>query len=56
MFFKFLEGRMVEITATYPAGKIGTTSENLNASADGENEEWTELYPKFAEIALRRRI
>ena len=51
MFFKYLEGRMVEITAMYPAGKIGTTIENLNAAADGENEEWTELYPKFAEIA-----
>ena len=50
-FFKFLGGRMVEITATYPAGKIGTTLENLKASADGENEEWTELYPVFADIA-----
>ena len=50
-FFKFLEGRMVEITATYPAGKIGTTLENLKASAEGENEEWTELYPEFAKIA-----
>ncbi len=51
-FFKFLtEGSMVEITATYPAGRIGTTLENLQAAAKGENEEWTELYPKFAEIA-----
>lgn len=50
-FFKQLEGRMVEITATYPAGKIGTTLENLKAAADGENEEWTELYPEFARIA-----
>ncbi len=50
-FFKFLEGRPVEITATYPAGKIGTTLENLKAAADGENEEWTELYPEFARIA-----
>lgn len=50
-FFKFLEGRPVEITATYPAGKIGTTLENLKASAEGENEEWTELYPEFARIA-----
>ncbi len=50
-FFKFLEGNMVEITATFPAGKIGTTLENLKASADGENEEWTELYPEFAKIA-----
>ncbi|WP_319591349.1 rubrerythrin [uncultured Draconibacterium sp.] len=51
-FFKFLEdGNMVEITATYPAGKIGTTMENLKASAEGENEEWTELYPEFAKVA-----
>ena len=50
-FFKFLEGGPVEITATYPAGKIGTTLENLKASAEGENEEWTELYPEFAETA-----
>jgi len=42
---------MTEITATYPAGKIGTTLENLEASANGENEEWTELYPEFARIA-----
>ncbi len=50
-FFKFLEGGMVEITASYPAGKIGSTLENLKAAADGENEEWTELYPEFAKIA-----
>lgn len=50
-FFKFLEGGAVEITAMYPAGKIGTTLENLKASAEGENEEWTELYPEFAKIA-----
>ena len=50
-FFKFLEGGMVEITASYPAGIIGTTMENLQAAAAGENEEWTELYPKFADIA-----
>lgn len=50
-FFKFLEGNMVEITTKYPAGKIGTTMENLKASAGGENEEWTELYPEFAKIA-----
>ncbi|MFH0894977.1 MAG: rubrerythrin family protein [Bacteroidota bacterium] len=50
-FFKFLEGGEVEITATYPAGIIRTTAENLKAAAGGENEEWTILYPKFAEIA-----
>lgn len=47
-FFKFLEGGTPEITANYPAGVIGTTAENLKASAGGENEEWTELYPAFA--------
>ena len=50
-FFKFLEGGMVEITASYPAGVIGTTAENLKAAADGENEEWADLYPEFAQIA-----
>jgi rubrerythrin len=50
-FFKFLEGGMVEITAAYPAGIIGTTLENLKAAAEGENEEWTELYPAFADKA-----
>jgi rubrerythrin len=50
-FFKFLEGGMVEITASFPAGVIGTTQENLAAAAAGENEEWTELYPLFADIA-----
>jgi len=50
-FFKFLEGGEVEITATYPAGVIGTTKENLKAAAEGENEEWTDLYPEFARIA-----
>lgn len=51
MFFKYLEGGMTEITASYPAGIIGTTLENLKAAADGENEEWAELYPEFAKVA-----
>jgi rubrerythrin len=50
-FFKFLEGGDVEITAMYPAGKVGTTLENLKAAAMGENEEHTKLYPEFAKIA-----
>ena len=50
-FFKFLEGGMVEITASYPAGVIGTTAENLKAAAEGENEEWSDLYPEFAKVA-----
>jgi len=49
--FKFLEGGMVEITACYPAGVIGTTFENLAAAAAGEHEEWSNDYPKFADIA-----
>ena len=50
-FFKFLEGGMLEIKASFPAGVIGTTLENLKASAEGENEEWKILYPEFARIA-----
>ncbi len=50
-FFKFLEGGMVEITASYPAGIIGTTQQNLKAAAEGEYEEWSSLYPTFAEVA-----
>ncbi len=50
-FFKFLEGGTVEITASYPAGQIGTTEENLKAAAEGENEEHTELYPDFEKTA-----
>ena len=50
-FFSYLEGGDVEITATYPAGKVGTTAENLLAAANGENEEWTDAYPHFAEVA-----
>jgi len=51
IFFSFLEGGPVEITATYPAGMIGTTAQNLKAAADGEQEEWEMLYPEFAKIA-----
>lgn len=50
-FFSYLEGGPVEITATYPAGIVGTTAENLKAAAAGENEEWTEAYPHFADVA-----
>jgi rubrerythrin len=51
IFFKFLEGGPVEITATYPAGIIGSTAENLKSAAEGEHEEWSELYPEFGKIA-----
>lgn len=50
-FFKFLEGGDVEITATYPAGVIGNTIDNLKEAAAGENLEWTTLYPESAKVA-----
>ncbi len=50
-FFKFLEGGDVTIEATFPAGKIGTTLENLTAAAAGEKEEWSEAYPAMAATA-----
>ena len=49
--FKFLEGGDVEITAAYPAGVIGTTTENLEEAAAGENYEHTTMYPEFARVA-----
>lgn len=49
--FKLLEGGEVEVTAAFPAGTIGTTLENLIASAGGENHEQTSMYPEFAKIA-----
>ncbi len=50
-FFKYLEGGDVTITASYPAGRIGSTPENLLAAAQGEHEEWDVLYSSFAETA-----
>ena len=50
--FKFLEGGEVEISAAFPAGVIGTTLENLQASAAGENYEHTIMYPDFAKTAM----
>jgi len=49
--FKFLEGGEVEITAKFPAGKLGTTLENLLASAEGEKHEHEVMYPEFAKVA-----
>ncbi|MCD6594379.1 rubrerythrin family protein, partial [bacterium] len=49
--FKFLEGGEADIAASFPAGIIGITAENLKASAAGEHFEWTEMYPEFAKIA-----
>lgn len=49
--FNFLEGGEAEITASFPAGKVGSTVENLKEAAVGENHEHTSMYPEFAEIA-----
>lgn len=52
--FKMLKsGEEVKITAAFPAGKVGTTLENLRAAAGGEHYEWTEMYPSFAETARK---
>ena len=51
LFFKHLKGGVVEITASYPAGLIESTAENLKAAAEGEKLEWGTLYPNFAEVA-----
>ena len=53
VFFKYLEGGDTEITASYPAGKISTTEENLLAAAEGEKMEWSSLYPNFEKIARK---
>ena len=51
VFFKYLEDGDVEITAAYPAGIIGNTLTNLEAAADGEKMEWSEIYANFEKIA-----
>ena len=52
LFFKLLEGGKATILeATYPAGIISSTVENLLAAAEGEREEWDSLYPTFAATA-----
>jgi rubrerythrin len=51
VFFKHLEGGNATIEAMYPAGKIGTTAENLLAAAEGEKLEWGTLYPNFEKVA-----
>jgi rubrerythrin len=56
IFFQHLknsEGRALEINASYPAGKIGTTKENLFAAAEGEKMEWGKIYPDFEKIAKK---
>lgn len=56
IFFKYLEGGDAEITATYPAGKIGNTEQNLLAAANGEKMEFSTIYPEFEKIARKERF
>jgi rubrerythrin len=51
LFFNHLKGGTAEVTASYPAGMIGKTAQNLKAAADGEKLEWGTLYPGFADVA-----
>ena len=51
IFFKYLEGGELEIDASFPAGKIGTTTTNLLAAAEGEKTEWSKIYFDFEKIA-----
>ncbi len=51
VFFKYLKGGDVEITAMYPAGVIGSTLQNLEAAANGEKQEWSEIYASFEKMA-----
>ncbi|MEM0360720.1 MAG: rubrerythrin family protein [Candidatus Diapherotrites archaeon] len=51
VFFKYLEGGEVQITAGYPAGMIKDTKSNLKAAADGERMEWSTLYAEFEKVA-----
>ena len=51
--YKFLKGGELEITASFPAGTIASTSVNLEHGAAGEHYEWTEMYPSFAETARK---
>lgn len=53
VFFNYLEGGDVTIEASYPAGKIGTTAENLLAAAEGEKMEWGTIYPGFRDVARK---
>lgn len=50
-FFSYLQGGDVEITASYPAGKVGTTLENLTEAANGEHMEQSSIYPDFSNMA-----
>ena len=53
VFFKYLEGGEVEITAAFPAGVMGNTAANLGAAADGEKFEWSTLYADFERVARK---
>jgi rubrerythrin len=51
LFFNYLQGGEAQITASYPAGTVGSTTQNLRSAAEGERMEWGTLYPGFADVA-----
>ena len=53
-FFSYLEEGMLEITASYPAGPVGSTAQNLKEAAAGEHEEWADMYLEFARVAKKK--
>lgn len=50
-FYRFIEGSPVKVNAHFPVAMIGTTIENLNASLEGEHEEWSDMYAAFEKTA-----
>ena len=53
VLFKLLEGGEAEVSASFPAGVIASTSANLKEAADGEKFEYSKMYPSFAETAKK---
>jgi len=51
VFFKYLQGGDVEIVAAYPAGAVEDTKKNLEAAADGEKLEWSQIYADMEKVA-----
>lgn len=50
-FYRFLEGKAIELNAQFPKAILGSSAENLKAAISDENQEWTNIYPEFEKIA-----
>lgn len=51
IFYRLLDGGMLDITASYPAGSIGSTLDNLSSAANVEYDEWSDRYSEYAQVA-----